>query len=1026
MKYTDKLGLPIWNKPETDVFDIQEFNEGMQAIDNIVIDILKQINDLVIGDVQIDLNGYVKEEVLKEYAKRTELSKFLTQTDLFNYLDKTYLDRLATKDELLSYAKTDDLSNYATNIQLQTTNNNITNLTNRITNLENSGGSGSGGGTGLTEEQANNIEKIPSIEATVASNSQAIANKADKDHEHTEYLKEIPDEYVTDTELSSKGYATETFVTNKIAEASLSGGDVDLSGYVTDTKLSTELNKKVNKEAGKGLSTNDLTNELVTKINSSATETFVTNAIANAQLGSGEVDLSGYATVDALNLKADLTHTHDQYLTKVPDIYALKTDANKMNCVTVDNGSLKEYILTNCTETGKTYYLIAKTTCTDLPKASNFYITVETPGMYTYKVIAKELNDSNGIYVCTYRTISSTWTEWEKVALSSDLEGIPGGGVDTTSFATDLSLTGSSLQLKNSQGNLIGNAVTLPSSGGGSSEILPKVVLFGDSITDPNANGEWFKVIRNYATFKSLKNYARGYCTWANKSDTEYNINDTSDANVSSNVIWNQYNRMVKDIENHVIEVPDCVVILCGGNDAIMNKEIGDPDTVFDGNAQSTEANAHTTTSSAIRFVCELLMTNYPTTQIILTTPIQMGTKAYNDRILLTREAIIKCCNKMGVKVIDQTYESGVYQYRESVRKYNLKADNIHLTPEGGDTVARYLAREFKNKINDRYISGNSSSTVVNVESISLDKTSTSMISGNTITLTATITPSNATNKNVTWSSNSENAILTPNGLSCKITSSTVGVYTVTATAQDGGASSSCTISVIQEGSSEADASLIKYIDFRDGDNETKPTKITDRVDKYEYTISGATSFNQWITSSTHDVGWKDSGARFYSEQYVRTGITKFNYNVPSKHTFEFACSIDDFSTTVNLLSIRKTWTDMKYQVAIINDSTIRLQNGGGLSLDGTYSFKTDVIYHFAIVKSESKIALYINGQNVIPETTYKSQETSESMPLQPFGIEGTCLSGLYCYFKLYNTALSIETIQSNYEVESALRTMDR
>ena len=166
MKYTDKLGLPIWNKPETDVFDIEQFNEGMQAVDDIVIDILKQINDLVIGDTQIDLNGYVKEEVLKEYAKRTELSNFLTQTDLLNYLDKTYLDRLATKDELSSYAKKDDLSNYAltsslsdyalknsllnyaTTTQLQTTNNNITNLTDRITTLENSGGSGSGGGGG--------------------------------------------------------------------------------------------------------------------------------------------------------------------------------------------------------------------------------------------------------------------------------------------------------------------------------------------------------------------------------------------------------------------------------------------------------------------------------------------------------------------------------------------------------------------------------------------------------------------------------------------------------------------------------------------------------------------------------------------------------------------------------------------------------------------------------------------------------------------------------------------------------------
>ena len=110
MKYTDKLGLPIWNKPETDVFDIEQFNEGMQAVDDIVIDLLNLIDDLVIGDKEIDLNGYVKEEVLKEYATAT---------------------------------------------QLQTTNNNITNLTERITNLENSGGSGSGGSGGGTNFSGN-------------------------------------------------------------------------------------------------------------------------------------------------------------------------------------------------------------------------------------------------------------------------------------------------------------------------------------------------------------------------------------------------------------------------------------------------------------------------------------------------------------------------------------------------------------------------------------------------------------------------------------------------------------------------------------------------------------------------------------------------------------------------------------------------------------------------------------------------------------------------------------------------------
>ena len=154
-----------------------------------------------------------------------------------------------------------------------------------------------------------------------------------------------------------------------------------------------------------------------------ATQKYVDTAIANVQLGgeSGSVDLSGYQKIT----DSSLATTNKNIVGAINEVKSLndtklnKTDANKLNCVSIDNGSLKEYILTNCTETGKTYYLIAKTTCTDLPKASNFYITVETPGMYTYKVTAKELNDSNGIYVCTYRTISSTWTAWEKVCTTT-------------------------------------------------------------------------------------------------------------------------------------------------------------------------------------------------------------------------------------------------------------------------------------------------------------------------------------------------------------------------------------------------------------------------------------------------------------------------------------------------------------------------------------------------------------------------------------------------------------------------------
>ena len=68
MKFTDKLGLPIWNEPETDVFNIQHFNKGMQAIDDIVIDILKQTNDIETINTQLDTIVHKQELFLEDFG----------------------------------------------------------------------------------------------------------------------------------------------------------------------------------------------------------------------------------------------------------------------------------------------------------------------------------------------------------------------------------------------------------------------------------------------------------------------------------------------------------------------------------------------------------------------------------------------------------------------------------------------------------------------------------------------------------------------------------------------------------------------------------------------------------------------------------------------------------------------------------------------------------------------------------------------------------------------------------------------
>ena len=83
----------------------------------------------------------------------------------------------------------------------------------------------------------------------------------------------------------------------------------------------------------------------------------------------------------------------------------------------------------------------------------------------------------------------------------------------------------------------------------------------------------------------------------------------------------------------------------------------------------------------------------------------------------------------------------------------------------------------------------------VPVTSVSLDKTSLGLTEGDTETLTATVEPSDATNKNVTWSSDDTSvATVDASGL---VTAVARGTAVITATAADGsGASASCTVTV--------------------------------------------------------------------------------------------------------------------------------------------------------------------------------------------------------------------------------------
>ena len=81
----------------------------------------------------------------------------------------------------------------------------------------------------------------------------------------------------------------------------------------------------------------------------------------------------------------------------------------------------------------------------------------------------------------------------------------------------------------------------------------------------------------------------------------------------------------------------------------------------------------------------------------------------------------------------------------------------------------------------------------VNVTGISLDKSTAALKVGESTDLTATVSPANATNKNVTWSSDKEAVATVNNG---KVTAVSEGTATITVTTEDGNKTASCVVTV--------------------------------------------------------------------------------------------------------------------------------------------------------------------------------------------------------------------------------------
>lgn len=186
------------------------------------------------------------------------------------------------------------------------------------------------------------------------------------------------------------------------------------------------------------------------------------------------------------------------------------------------------------------------------------------------------------------------------------------------------------------------------------------------------------------------------------------------------------------------------------------------------------------------------------------------------------------------------------------------------------------------------YYSGSYTNTQPNfVTSISLSQTSATLTVGRTLSLSATVSPSTATNKSITWSSNNTSvATVNQSGI---VQAISAGTAIVKALAQDGsGVYATCTVTVIED---------------------LRPTVVTSNT-------AGATV--TFSNSNTYEWEWDSTNSRLRSTNYQiasstsQTTITivatksttlAFNYAVSSQSNYDKYTITLDGSTIVNAIS---------------------------------------------------------------------------------------------------------------------------
>lgn len=274
-----------------------------------------------------------------------------------------------------------------------------------------------------------------------------------------------------------------------------------------------------------------------------------------------------------------------------------------------------------------------------------------------------------------------------------------------------------------------------------------------------------------------------------------------------------------------------------------------------------------------------------------------------------------------------------------------------------------------------------------NVTGVSISPTTASIEVGDTVVLTPTVSPDNAANKNVTWSSNNTSVATVSNGV---VTGVSAGTAVITVTTVDGGYTATCTVTV---------AAAVTY-------DYVLTTSL--QVGK-KYLIANGNTGAVYLLSN------ESGGSRQLVGVAATVSNNRITINTTTKNKAEFECvrytAGNDITITV--------MSDNKY---LYTDSSTGLRLNSPTTLDRFWHYQDNKFWQFKSTSdngytdtsSEYKYYLTLNSSNNYTDNHVTSPSIEDtSIPAMYIYVEddGSSQEQDTAYFKVNGTWRQVSQI---------------